>query len=552
MAILVQITKLHHTLGGKELFSDIDLAINEGDRIGLVGHNGSGKSTLLSLLAGESQPDQGEVQWRRGLRVKAVEQFLPEPLAGKSAVEAVGSEQWRSESILTTLGFTQEALEFAVGHLSGGQQNRLMFARALVDEPDLLLLDEPTNHLDLATIVKFEEQLVAIRSAFILVSHDRAFLDAVTARTLVVRDRRTYSFTGGYTQAQQNLLHMDEAAARTRAAEERKIEAVRASAKRLSIWGKVYDNEKFARRAKSMELRVERMEAQRTFVTRGSPLTFSVDAGGNRARETVRIEDLDVTVAGTVLFRIEQLLIRPGERVALLGHNGVGKSTFIRSLVGCEPDRNTTGIRLGPQTRLGYHDQELEEVKGSDTMLRFVADRVSLSEEQMRRRLINTGFPYPDHGKRIDMLSGGERARLLFLVLSINRPNFLILDEPTNHIDIEGKEQLEDQLVDGGAALLITSHDRRFIETVADRFVWIRDGRLQELTDPGEFFVSAEVIMEIRKSTQATPADDANLLERIVDLEGKLKADRARKPKFQKPLRQSEWERELESLYSKL
>ena len=549
MAILVQITKLHHTMGGKELFSGIDLAINEGDRIGLVGHNGSGKSTLLSLLAGEAQPDQGEVQWRRGLRVKAVEQFLPEPLVGKSSVEAVGSERWRAESILSALGFTEAALEFTVGDLSGGQQNRLMFARALVDEPDLLLLDEPTNHLDLATIVKFEEQLVRVRSTFVLVSHDRAFLDTVTARTLVVRDRRTYSFTGGYTQAQQNLLHMDEAAARNRAAEERKIEAVRASAKRLSIWGKVYDNEKFARRAKSMELRVERMEQQRTFVTRGSPLTLSVEAGGNRARETVRIEDLDVTVAGTVLFHIEQLLIRPGERVALLGHNGVGKSTFIRSLVGCEPDRDTAGIRLGPQTRLGYYDQELDEVKGSDTMLRFVAERVTLAEEQLRRRLINTGFPYPDHGKRIDMLSGGERARLLFLVLSINRPNFLILDEPTNHIDIEGKEQLEDQLVDGGAALLITSHDRRFIETVADRFVWIQGGRLQELTDPSEFFVSAEAATETRKST---PVDDANLLDRIVDLEGKLKADRARKPKFQKPLRQSEWKQELETLYSKL
>lgn len=552
MAILVQINKLHHTLGGKELFTGLDLAINEGDRIGLVGHNGSGKTTLLSLLSGEAQPEHGEVQWRRGLRIKAVEQFLPAALAGRSAVAAVGGERWQAESILTALGFSAEALEFPVGDLSGGQQNRLMFARALVNAPDLLLLDEPTNHLDLATIVKFEEQLVTIRSAFVLVSHDRAFLDAVTSRTLVVRDQRTYSFTGGYSQAQQNLLHMDEAAARTRAAEERKIEAVRASAKRLSIWGKVYDNEKFSRRAKSMELRVDRMEGQRTFVTRGSPLTLSVDAGTTRARETVRIEELDVTVADTVLFRIERLLIRPGERVALLGHNGVGKSTFIRSLVGCDPDGDGAGIRLGPQTRLGYYDQELDEVKGADTMLRYVAERVSLSEEQLRRRLINTGFPYPDHGKRIDMLSGGERARLLFVVLSINKPNFLILDEPTNHIDIEGKEQLEDQLVDGGAALLITSHDRRFIETVSDRFVWICDGRLQELTDPREFFLSGEVSAETRELARPGPAGDADLLDRIVALEGKLKADRARKPKFQKPLRQSEWERELEMLYSKL
>ena len=551
MAILIQINKLHHALGGTELFSGIDLAINEGERIGLVGHNGSGKSTLLSLLSGKTEPEQGEIHFRRGLRVKTVEQFLPQSLTTQSAVSVVGNERWQAESILTGLGFSSEALEYPVGDLSGGQQNRLMFARAVVGEPDLLLLDEPTNHLDLATIVKFEEQLANIRSAFVLVSHDRAFLDAITSRTLVLRDRRTYSFTGGYTEAQHNLGHMDEAAVRSRAAEERKIEAVRASAKRLSIWGKVYDNEKFSRRAKSMALRVERMEEEKTFVTKGSPLTLAVDTGNTRAKEAVRIEDFSVRVAGTVLFHIDELLIRPGERVALLGHNGVGKTTFIRSLVG--PDsRDSPDIRLGPQTRLGYYDQELDEVKGSNTMLRFVADRVGLAEEQLSRRLINTGFPYPDHGKRIDMLSGGERARLLFLVLSINKPNFLVLDEPTNHIDIEGKEQLEDELVEGGAALLITSHDRRFIETVAKRFVWIRDGQLHEITDPEAFFVSDNVAPVQGKPSNTVPAPDTGLLERIVELEYKLDADRARKPKFQKPQLQNQWKTELEKLYTKL
>ena len=367
----------------------------------------------------------------------------------------------------------------------------------------------------------------------------------------MLRDRRTYSFRGGYTEAQQNLLHMDKAAARTRAAEERKIEAVRASSKRLSIWGKVHDNEKFARRAKSMALRVGRMEEEKTFVSKGSPLTLLVDVGNSRAKETLRVENFDVRVANTSLFHVHNFLIRPGERVALLGHNGVGKSTLIRALV-----RATSGdiaaIRLGPQSRLGYYDQELDEVKGSDTMLRFVADRVTLSEEQLRRRLINTGFAYPDHAKRIDRLSGGERARLLFLVLSINKPNFLILDEPTNHIDIEGKEQLEDQLVDGGAALLITSHDRRFIETVADRFVWIHAGRLQEITDPGEFFASEDEPRTDQKITPSGTAAHADRLERIVELEAKLDADRARKPKFQKPKLQMEWETEIEMLYTKL
>ena len=171
---------------------------------------------------------------------------------------------------------------------------------------------------------------------------------------------------------------------------------------------------------------------------------------------------------------------------------------------------------------------------------------MTLSEDQLRRRLINTGFAYPDHVKRIDTLSGGERARLLFLVLSINRPNFLVLDEPTNHIDIEGKEQLEAQLIDGGAAMLITSHDRRFIETVADRFLWNRDRRLQEITDPNAFFLSQDVANVSHRVAQEMSDSTTDLLERVVKLEAKLKADEARKPKFQKPKLQEVWRSELE------
>ena len=533
MAILLQVDDLHHALSGNDLFAGIDLVVNQGDKIGLVGHNGAGKSTLFSLLSNRLQPDSGNITRRRGLTLGTVEQFLPAHLDERQAVECVGDEIWRARALLGELGFDSATMELPVGQLSGGQQNRLMFARALIDEPDLLLLDEPTNHLDLATIVLFERYLADLRSAFVLISHDRAFLDTVTQHTWVLRDKRVYSFAGPFSQAQRDLVQMDEAAARSRAAEEKKIDSLRTSAKRLSIWGRVYDNEKLARKAKNMEKRVERLESEKTFVSRGSPLSLSVDVGFTKAKETLRIEKYDVRVPGRTLFHIEEFLIRPGERVALLGHNGVGKSTLVKALV--KTMENTEPrIRFSAQTTLGYYDQELNTVSGDETLTRFVSRQVALPDAQLRGKLIGAGFPYVDHAKKVQSLSGGERARLLFVVLSLQTPNFLILDEPTNHIDIEGKEQLEDELLSGGASVLMTSHDRRFIETVAQRFVWINGGKLQELNDPALFFTSEDTPSPPTKANRSQEEPAYDVLERIVELEEKLAADRARKSKFQK------------------
>ena len=558
MAILAELDNISHRVADRDLFNDLTLTINSGDRIGLVGHNGSGKSTLLRVLGGELVPDGGVRRMRRGLRIRAVEQFLPGALADVTAVDALGCERWQAEATLNGLGFSTHALDLPVRDLSGGQQNRLMFARAIVSDPDLLILDEPTNHLDLATIVRFEEALREFGHAFVLVSHDRSFLDAVTTQTMVLRDERIYRFRGSYSDAIQRLAEADEAAAKTRAAEERKIEALRASAKRIRMWASQVDqNEKLARRARSMERRVERLEEDRTFVSRGSKLNLKVDAGRSKAKEIVRVVDHDVVVGNTVLFHIDELLIRPGERLALLGHNGVGKSTFIRSLVAAiGAEQAPSSFRISPQTAFGYYDQELDEVQGEGSLFDFVGARVDASDADLRRRLIHAGFPYEDHIKRVGVLSGGERARLLFLVLSMRQANFLVLDEPTNHVDIEGKEQLEIDLMAGAAAVLMTSHDRRFIETVADRFVLISGGGLTEITDPQTFFRSTDEGRDIafanarRDEVESTRVDDA--LARIEELETLLSADEARKPKFQKPDRQRAWREEIERLYRTL
>jgi ATPase subunit of ABC transporter with duplicated ATPase domains len=574
MSTLLQARGVTHHVGERTLFSDLEFTVSVGARVGLVGHNGCGKSTLLDFLAGGRVPDGGDIVGRRGLTIGRVEQFLPVAAMRLTIVDAVlqglrdpTDQRWRAEALLGDLGIDSSTFDVVAQDLSGGQQNRLMFARAVIAEPDLLLLDEPTNHLDLATMRVFEAFLTAYRGAFVLVSHDRAFLDAVTAETWFLRDGRLWCFDLAFSAARAALDDADDAARRSRDAEDRKIEAIRASAKRLAMWGRDYDNEKFARRAKNMEKRADRLEAERTFVTDGSPLDLNLDLATVRSKEVVRVEGLRVAPTAAPdhrLFDIDLLLLRPGERVALLGANGVGKSTFIRRLID-EYRRNETGetpaapsaiVRISPQVRLGYYDQELDEAASESSLVDFVIQRVDVGDDAVRRRLINAGFPYRDHDKQLSSMSGGERARALFVVLSLQAPNFLILDEPTNHIDIDGKEQLEAQLIDSGAAVLITSHDRRFLDTVAQRFLLIRDQRLIEVADPRAFY---DAPVEAPRSGGPPPArprrqDDAgdDALARIVELEGLLEADLARKPKFQKPDLQRQWRSELDRLYRRL
>ena len=593
MKVMLQARELSHAAGERTLFAGLDVAVHDGDRLALVGHNGSGKTTLLNLLSGDVTPDAGEVQRRRGLVISRVEQFLPPVLTRMPALEAVAArgrpgERWRAEVLLADFGFAASEHQLPVGALSGGQQNRLMFARALMSEPELLLLDEPTNHLDLATLLVFERILGAFAGAFVLVSHDRAFLDGVADQTLFLRDGRLHRFAMGYSAARLALAEMDEAAARARRAEEARIDSLRQSAERLAEWGRAYDNEKFARRARSMEKRVLRLEEEKTFVSDGSPLSLELALGEVRSRQVLAVEALTVTVAGRRLFGIGELVIRPGERVALLGDNGVGKSTFIRSLVaahGADGGAVDRRVRFSPQTTLGYYDQELDQVSGSEGLMEFTVRRSRRDDQAARQALIHAGFAFAGHGRRVAELSGGERARLLFLVLSLNAPNFLIMDEPTNHIDIEGKEQLEAQLLASSAALLITSHDRHFLAAVANRFLWIRDGELTEITDLTTFLRAAAEGSDgtggrvaVRAATGdrsrdppprdpttaaaghvsqsgAMPAgehlQDA-LLARIVELEALLAADRARKPRHQKPDLQAGWSRELDALYQQL
>lgn len=579
MSVLLQLVNLSYSRPHKPLFRNLNLSIHDGDRMGLVGHNGSGKSTLLHLMAGIETPDAGEIRTVRQLRIALVEQFVPEALNTVSLLDATRmafraghrwSEDYRAEAVLQQLGFTVQQFDTPVRGLSGGEQNLLLIARALLTQPQLLLMDEPGNHLDIQAMHQLQQFLAQTRVPWLMVSHDRALLNAVCARTLFLRDERLYTFDLPYDQAKQQLRHRDEAAERTRLNEEREIDRLEASARRLAMWGRVYDNEDLARKAKSMQKRIDKLEAERTFVSRGSGLRLSIGSCALAANQVLYVRDLSVcAIPEQPLYHIDELMLRPGDRVALLGVNGVGKSTLLNLV--CQhyeqglPD--PAHLRFNPNVTLGFYDQQLAALQVPLSRLDWLRQQTQHSEDDLKRVLIQSGVRYADFQQPVNQLSGGEKARMMLMRFRLLQPNFLMLDEPTNHIDLDGKEQLEEELISSAATLLITSHDRAFIDRLATRWLWIDQGQMRELNSPAPFYESlmrplpdAKTAVNpsgtISSKLQADSVEphmnlDA-LLARLDRLEGLLKADRARKPRFQKPAKQQEWQAEIDQLWQEL
>lgn len=565
MSTLLQGHRLTHAAGTKALFNALNISINDGDRIGLVGHNGSGKSTLLSILNGEIEPDEGDLSRSRHLHLETVEQFISESLYKLSLVDALANKlpreerefkQYQVEQLLTEMGFSPHEFSFLVADLSGGQQNRLMFARAMINEPNLILFDEPTNHLDLKTLLFFEDFLNKLNASYVIISHDRHFLDAVTDSTLFLRDETTYRFSLPYTQAKKKLDEEDVLAEERRKEEEKVIKDLSASAKRLALWGKVYDNEKLARKAKNMEKRIEKLENQKTFVSKGSKLNLSLEVQTSRVNRMLHIEKKDILSPGdqpTRLFTIEEFFIRPGDRIALLGHNGTGKTTLIKQIIHHYLNGKGDEIfKFNPQCDIGYYDQELEGLDPDLSLVEVLRTKcLNGNENEYKTALIKAGFVFSDLDKKVSVLSGGEKARLMFLVIKLNQPNFLILDEPTNHIDIQGKEELEAQILEANATVLITSHDRRFVDNIAQRYILIEKGQLTEINDPISFYNLREITIQTEKTketkvdTMESDGSEEEILERILELEILLTEDKNRKTKFQKPKLQLLWEEEL-------
>ena len=517
MKILIARDLVKYHGGDLKVLSGATLAIEAGEKIGLVGRNGAGKTTLLNLLSGNLEPDGGTVELVGGARVgmtaqnlyvggersvekemlwafeglmqreeelKSLEAKLSEnPSPGllerygrlQDEFERDGGYEYRARvsSALTSLGFDPEDWKRPVGSFSGGEQSRITLARLLLSEPNLVLLDEPTNYLDLRAIEWLENFVKSATSAVLVVSHDRYFLDAIAGSILELDDGKLTRYPGNYAKyvaekkaRGEQLARKAKANAERREQLEKFIEKNRAKATK-------------ARQAKSKQKlldRMEKIEGPRNGDKnmRLDQLTGETSRAG---RVVMELEELSYGYEERSLLTDIDLVIERGERVALLGPNGTGKSTLMR-LAARELDPKKGGVRLGHNVVLAYQDQQLARLDGNKTVLEEARHATGLDTREARDLLGTFLFSGDEVLKKVSSLSGGEKNRLSLAEIVVSGANLLLLDEPTNNLDIPAREALEDALLGYEGTLFFISHDRYFLRKLATRVVELGKGKL--------------------------------------------------------------------------
>ena len=491
-------------VASETFFSNLNLVIAEGDRIGLVAANGRGKTTLLRAMAGQGELTGGEIVRSRGLRVGYVEQDMPRSARGLTLHQAVQEalpaaerdyEGWRVDMVLDALKTPQAMRSRTLAELSGGWQRIALIARCWVGEPDVLLLDEPTNHLDLGKLFQLERWIneEAGHIPVVIASHDRQFLDATTNRTLFLRPQESHMFSLPYSRARAALAEVDEAAEAKREREIKEANRLRKQAAKLTNVGINSGSDLLVVKSKYLRERADKIEAAMKGAHKERSGDIRLSNRGAQARILLSMENLAVTSpAGSALFRVDKLHVFAGDRLVVLGPNGAGKSQFIgqvhRALTGAE----VPGMRVSPQTVPGYVDQAMSFLPTKQSPLDYITSRFNQGDQKSKSLLAAAGFAPEKQDRPISELSFGQRARLGLLALRLREPNFYLLDEPTNHLDISGQEQLESEILEHGATAILVSHDRSFVRGLGSRFLVIEGRRLVEVDGPEDFFRSAQ------------------------------------------------------------
>ncbi len=513
--IILSAQHIAKSFGVNAVLRDVSLTVQQGDRIGLVGVNGCGKSTLMRILAGLDAQDGGEISLVRGLRVgylaqqnmvtsgetvwnelqKVYEQVFAmekklreledemahahtdaQRFAQLSAdydrltqrFEEADGYSWKSmvSGVLNGLGFKPAQYDQCVDSLSGGEQTRLCLARLLLQKPDLLLLDEPTNHLDMETLQWLENYLAAYKGSVLVISHDRYFLDHVCTGIVEILMGSSEQYNGNYTRYIAQRQERFESRMRAYEIQQKEIERQQAIIARY----RMFNREKSIRAAESREKALDRMEKLEKPVDERA-IRFSFEARRRTGEDVLQLTEISKSFGEKHLFHDLTLRVRAGDRVALIGPNGVGKSTLIKIIVG-EEQPDTGFIRYGSNVDIGYYDQHQSTLHADKTVLDEIWDRFpQMEQSNVRGALGMFLFTGDDVFKPIHTLSGGEKGRVALTALMLRKDNLLLLDEPTNHLDMDSREVLEDALADFGGTIITVSHDRYFINRIANRII---------------------------------------------------------------------------------
>ncbi len=526
--IELSLSKVEKNFGFKKVLNGFSLELKTGERVALIGPNGSGKTTIFKIITGEENLNAGNISVRKGATVGMLSQIPPTfpkettvkeiLLIGKAKVLEIEQKMRELEKrmatctpeqmdvLLKSYGTLQEAFDNLGGYqlesdinkvcngfkikpemldrkfntLSGGEKTIVYFASLILSEPSILLLDEPTNHLDIDTLEWLEEYLKNYKGSILISSHDRYFLDKVTTKTILIERGKEEVFFGNYSYYLEENERRIMAEFEDFKDQQKQIAAMKASIKKLQEFGRLAfpGGESFFKRAASIQKRLDKIELlDKPETKKEIPLDFQVEK--RSGKEVLIIDNLSLMIGDRILLEDANMHIRYGEKVCLMGKNGTGKSTIIKLLFNDTPAEIVDGeIKLGSNVNIGYLPQEIHFEDENATVLDTARRFFDGSETALRATLAKFLFYGENVFKKVGSLSGGEKVRLKLLELIQKKANFLILDEPTNHIDIDTKEMLEEALNEYSGTILFISHDRYFINKLAKRTLCIEDGHI--------------------------------------------------------------------------
>lgn len=501
---IINIEHVSKIYGEKKIFDDVSYGIHDTDKIGIIGINGTGKSTLLKIIAGIEESDEGNVIKQNGLRITYLSQNpeFPKDATVLSYV-AEGNHEYEAETVLNRLGILDH--EAKIDTLSGGQKKRVALARTLVKPADVLILDEPTNHIDNEMAMWLEDYLNKFKGAIIMVTHDRYFLDRVTNKILEISHGKLYGYTANYSQFLELKAQREE----MELASERK----RQSILRMEIeWAK----RGCRARTTKQKARLERLEALKNGKAPVQDMTVELDSIGTRmGKKTIELHNISKSYGDKVLIKDFEYIVLKNQRLGIIGPNGCGKSTLMKLIIGqIQPDAGF--IEIGDTVQIGYFSQEAEGMDPNQRAIDYIKDvadyvptkdgRITASQ-MLERFLFDGNLQYTPIGK----LSGGEKRRLYLCKVLMESPNVLILDEPTNDLDIPTLTILEDYLDSFMGIVIAVSHDRYFLDNVVDRiFSFEGNGYLKQYeggyTDylEANAYADAPVAAEKKKSLDSS------------------------------------------------